>query len=74
MEGDDYGDDGLAPLWPPLGPPSPSVMLSLASDAAVVEGQVLAKLTECCRELEEGQRVWAVHRREAAWRLKRVEQ
>ena len=41
---------------------------------AVVEGQALAELAECCRELEEGQRAWAAHRREAAWRLKRVEQ
>ncbi|KAJ1265751.1 hypothetical protein BS78_08G099400 [Paspalum vaginatum] len=49
-------------------PPPPSVM------GAVVEGQALAELAECCRELEEGQRAWAAHRREAAWRLKRVEQ
>ncbi|TVT98840.1 hypothetical protein EJB05_55831, partial [Eragrostis curvula] len=42
--------------------------------AAVVEGQALAELAECLRELEEGQRAWAAHRREAAWRLKRVEQ
>ncbi|XP_062203458.1 protein rough sheath 2-like [Phragmites australis] len=39
-----------------------------------VDGQALAELAECCRELEEGQRAWAAHRREAAWRLKRVEQ
>jgi transcription factor MYB, plant len=41
---------------------------------AAVEGQALAELVECCRELDEGQRAWAAHRREAAWRLKRVEQ
>nr|CAB3466254.1 unnamed protein product [Digitaria exilis] len=41
---------------------------------AVVDGSALAELAECCRELEEGQRAWAAHRREAAWRLKRVEQ
>ncbi|PAN21481.1 hypothetical protein GQ55_3G444800 [Panicum hallii var. hallii] len=52
---------------PPGGAPPPPGM-------AVVEGQALAELAECCRELEEGQRAWAAHRREAAWRLKRVEQ
>jgi transcription factor MYB, plant len=36
--------------------------------------EALAELVECCRELEEGQRAWVAHRREAAWRLKRVEQ
>jgi len=51
---------------PQHAPPPPSM--------AVVEGQALAELAECCRELEEGQRAWAAHRREAAWRLKRVEQ
>lgn len=34
---------------------------------------VYGELVECCRELEEGQRAWAAHRKEAAWRLKRVE-
>jgi transcription factor MYB, plant len=68
-------------------PPSPSVTLSLASAAAApapaartasfaftTSPEALAELVECCRELEEGQRAWAAHRREAAWRLKRVEQ
>jgi myb proto-oncogene protein len=56
-----------SPQHAPPGPPPPPGM-------AVVEGQALAELAECCRELEEGQRAWAAHRREAAWRLKRVEQ
>ncbi|KAG8049036.1 hypothetical protein GUJ93_ZPchr0009g495 [Zizania palustris] len=38
-----------------------------------MDGQALAELAECCRELEEGHRAWAAHRKEAAWRLKRVE-
>lgn len=38
-----------------------------------VDAQALAELAECCRELEEGHRAWAAHRKEAAWRLKRVE-
>ncbi|CAN6361408.1 unnamed protein product [Urochloa humidicola] len=41
---------------------------------AVVEGQALVELAERLRELEEGQRAWAAHRREVAWRLRRVEQ
>nr|QOQ51786.1 asymmetric leaves 1 [Oryza sativa]BAB68270.1 transcription factor OsRS2 [Oryza sativa Japonica Group] len=66
---------------------SPSVTLSLAS-AAVAPAPaappptwggggggevVVAELMECCREMEEGQRAWAAHRKEAAWRMKRVE-
>ena len=34
---------------------------------------LISELTECCRELEEGHRAWAAHKKEAAWRLKRVE-
>lgn len=34
---------------------------------------VVSDLVECCRELEEGHRAWAAHKKEAAWRLKRVE-
>ncbi|KAJ3680797.1 hypothetical protein LUZ60_015286 [Juncus effusus] len=34
---------------------------------------IAAELAECCRELEEGHRAWLSHRKEAAWRLKRVE-
>ncbi|CAL9195484.1 unnamed protein product [Musa hybrid cultivar] len=40
---------------------------------AVVDGRVVADLVECCKELEEGHRAWAAHKKEAAWRLKRVE-
>ncbi|KAK7390545.1 hypothetical protein VNO78_25853 [Psophocarpus tetragonolobus] len=31
------------------------------------------KLIECCKELEEGHRAWAAHRKEVTWRLRRVE-
>ena len=61
-----YGFPSPQHAPPAAAPPPPSM--------AVVEGQALAELAECCRELEEGQRAWAAHRREAAWRLKRVEQ
>ncbi|KAE8769587.1 Myb transcription factor [Hordeum vulgare] len=47
-------------------PPAPG-MVADAHHAA------LAELSECCRELDEGQRAWAAHRKEASWRLKRVE-
>lgn len=59
----------------PYGFPSPPQHGGAAPPGmAVVDGQALAELAECCRELEEGRRAWATHRREAAWRLKRVEQ
>lgn len=48
------------------GPPPP---LPLPQNNMMVYGE----LVESCRELEEGQRAWAAHRKEAAWRLKRVE-
>lgn len=41
--------------------------------ARVPAGDAMAEVAECCRELEEGHRAWAAHRKEAAWRLKRVE-
>uniref|UniRef100_A0A453JX17 Uncharacterized protein n=1 Tax=Aegilops tauschii subsp. strangulata TaxID=200361 RepID=A0A453JX17_AEGTS len=47
-------------------PPAPG-MVADAPQAA------LAELAECCRELDEGHRAWAAHRKEASWRLKRVE-
>lgn len=34
---------------------------------------LVAELADCCRELEEGHHAWMSHRKEAAWRLKRVE-
>lgn len=34
---------------------------------------VISELTDCCRDLEEGHRAWAAHKKEAAWRLRRVE-
>ncbi|XP_010529828.1 PREDICTED: transcription factor AS1 [Tarenaya hassleriana] len=37
------------------------------------EGLFLAELVECCRELDEGHRAWAEHKKEAAWRLRRLE-
>lgn len=37
------------------------------------ESVFLSELVECCRELEEGHRAWAEHKKEAAWRLRRLE-
>ncbi|ESQ52406.1 hypothetical protein EUTSA_v10016830mg [Eutrema salsugineum] len=37
------------------------------------ENVFLSELVECCRELEEGHRAWAEHKKEAAWRLRRLE-
>lgn len=37
------------------------------------ENMLVYELAECCRELEEGHRAWAAHKKEAEWRLRRVE-
>lgn len=37
------------------------------------ENMVISELVDCCRELEDGHRAWAAHKKEAAWRLRRVE-
>ncbi|GMI69770.1 ASYMMETRIC LEAVES 1, LOTUS LEAF 2, ARABIDOPSIS PHANTASTICA-LIKE 1, MYB DOMAIN PROTEIN 91 [Hibiscus trionum] len=37
------------------------------------ENLLISELVDCCRELEEGHRAWAAHKKEAAWRLRRVE-
>uniref|UniRef100_A0A1J3HY11 Transcription factor AS1 n=1 Tax=Noccaea caerulescens TaxID=107243 RepID=A0A1J3HY11_NOCCA len=37
------------------------------------ESMFLSELVECCRELEEGHRAWSEHKKEAAWRLRRLE-
>lgn len=37
------------------------------------ENMLVSDLMECCRELEDGHRAWVAHKKEAAWRLKRVE-
>ncbi|KAK4776178.1 hypothetical protein SAY87_024139 [Trapa incisa] len=37
------------------------------------EAMIMSELVECCRELEEGHRAWVAHKKEAAWRLKRLE-
>ncbi|KAL0451148.1 UNVERIFIED_CONTAM: Transcription factor AS1 [Sesamum latifolium] len=41
--------------------------------APVGENPQVVELVDCCRELEEGHRALVAHRKEAAWRLKRVE-
>ncbi|KAE8687021.1 Transcription factor AS1 [Hibiscus syriacus] len=37
------------------------------------ENLMISELVDCCRELEEGHRAWVAHKKEAAWRLRRVE-
>ncbi|KAG1337876.1 transcription factor AS1 [Cocos nucifera] len=46
---------------------------NMVSGVPSVDGQTVSELVECCRELEEGHRAWVAHKKEAAWRLKRVE-
>ncbi|XP_020202986.1 transcription factor AS1 [Cajanus cajan] len=43
------------------------------SVSAFGDNMMVSELIECCKELEEGYRAWVVHRKEAAWRLRRVE-
>ncbi|KAL6846977.1 hypothetical protein ACP4OV_022830 [Aristida adscensionis] len=55
-------------------PPAPGAPPAAAPAAPVaMDAQALGELAECCRELEEGHRAWQQHRKEAAWRLGRVE-
>lgn len=37
------------------------------------ENAYVSELLRCCNELEEKQCAWAAHKKESAWRLKRVE-
>lgn len=46
---------------------------SLGIAPLVGENPLVSQLMECCRELEEERRTWAAHKKEAAWRLKRIE-
>ncbi|KAF0887628.1 hypothetical protein E2562_002345 [Oryza meyeriana var. granulata] len=64
------GPAAVAAPWmqqPELPPPG------MVNAGGGMDGQAMAELAECCRELEEGHRAWAAHRKEAVWRLKRVE-
>ncbi|KAI0519157.1 hypothetical protein KFK09_006598 [Dendrobium nobile] len=68
----------LSPSTLPAAPPAPWVQIERGapdSTLGLINSQqnVFAELVECCRELEEGYQVWAAHKKEAAWRLKRVE-
>ncbi|KAJ6371091.1 hypothetical protein OIU77_001573 [Salix suchowensis] len=62
--------------------PSPSVSLSLSpSDpgldpdlARLKPGQKTGTLVQYCKELEEGRQNWLQHKKEATWRLSRLEQ
>ncbi|KAL5973318.1 Transcription factor as1 [Asimina triloba] len=52
-----------------------SLLLGNLQHCAVptVDGLMITELAECCRELEEGQRALLAHKKEVAWRLRRVE-
>ncbi|CAJ1949290.1 unnamed protein product [Sphenostylis stenocarpa] len=69
---------------PATRPPSPSVTLSLSPSTAppppwlnvktpLGDNMVVSELIECCKELEEGHHAMVAHRKEATWRLRRVE-
>ncbi|XP_078439344.1 protein rough sheath 2-like [Wolffia australiana] len=78
--GGDSGGDACSPRlrnslpsW--MNPPSstPSVSLSLSPSSSASQSPAVA-LSKLCAELEEGRQAWAQHRKEAAWRLSRLEQ
>ncbi|CAN1849657.1 Transcription factor AS1 [Linum perenne] len=50
-------------------PPHGSVLTGCSSG----ESLVVSELVECCRDVDEGYRALAAHKKEAAWRLRRVE-
>ncbi|KAB1211168.1 Transcription factor AS1 [Morella rubra] len=64
--------------------PSPSVSLSLSPSEPVLDpdlnqtrslpGQQIGSMIQYCRELEEGRQSWVQHKKEATWRLSRLEQ
>ncbi|KAL5581981.1 hypothetical protein UlMin_014423 [Ulmus minor] len=62
--------------------PSPSVSLSLSPSEPVLEPdmtrlfpvQQMGTLVQYCKELEEGRQSWLQHKKEATWRLSRLEQ
>ncbi|XP_057971433.1 transcription factor AS1 [Malania oleifera] len=63
-------------LQPERGPDNTLVLGSLQPSGALStcgENLLVSELTECCRELDEGHRAWAAHKKEASWRLRRVE-
>ncbi|XP_008791227.2 protein rough sheath 2 homolog [Phoenix dactylifera] len=56
----------------PSSPSPPSLSLSLSRPEGWL--LLLPALVQLCSEVEEGRRCWAQHRKEAAWRLSRLEQ
>ncbi|CAM0949483.1 unnamed protein product [Alopecurus aequalis] len=69
MQQQQMAEDGSAAFGFGRPPPSTGMM----PEAPPPQASALAEVAECCRELDEGHRAWAAHRKEAAWRLKRVE-
>ncbi|KGN57728.1 transcription factor AS1 [Cucumis sativus] len=57
--------------------PSPSVSLTLSpSEPGCLESEVnrIGALVQYCKEVEEGRQSWVQHKKEASWRLNRLEQ
>ncbi|KAK6146877.1 hypothetical protein DH2020_017789 [Rehmannia glutinosa] len=51
----------------------PTNLPSLGIAPMTGDNALVSEIVECGRELEENHRAWTMHRKEAAWRLKRVE-
>lgn len=67
----------IAWLHPERGPDTNIYVVSNfpshASISAYGDNLIVTEMVACCRELEEGHRAWAAHKKEEAWRLRRVE-
>ncbi|KAK3033849.1 hypothetical protein RJ639_034267 [Escallonia herrerae] len=61
-----------------LSPPEPVVLHPVQPEMLLpgrfLPAQQMGALAQCCRELEEGRRNWVQHKKEATWRLNRLEQ
>ncbi|XP_050380277.1 transcription factor AS1 [Argentina anserina] len=62
-------------LQPDRGPENSFALNNLPPPSSVPCGEnfVISELMDCSRELEEVHRAWAAHKKEASWRLRRVE-
>ncbi|KAJ7950305.1 Myb family transcription factor [Quillaja saponaria] len=63
-------------LQPERAPESSLVLGNIPSHGSLprcADNMLISELVECCKELDEGHRAWAAHKKEAAWRLRRVE-
>ncbi|CAH9137287.1 unnamed protein product [Cuscuta epithymum] len=59
---------------PALQSPPSVISLNLSTPPEPLQHQQICTLIQYCKELEEGRQNWVQHRKEATWRMNRVEQ